>query len=289
MRNKICCSLLALLPALTAIANPIRIAGSDLIEPTVSNVLKTFDDRREDIEVVLDLRGSSLAFEALQAGQADIVVVAVPDGTSIPTQYKAIPFAFEVASVIVHEQNPIKELRLEQLSRIFSSGESEVISNWGGTGVLGPWQSRTVSPHILDESAGITHDLFNAVVSGGRPLRSGVHEWETLDLLRNAFSKEESAIAVIPGAELPSGARALLIGKSREDYSYAPASDSVYYGDYPLRLPYYIVFQKAEQARLKDVIRELLTDDTAKSIVEARLIPAPASERREQSLLIGLE
>jgi hypothetical protein len=63
----------------------------------------------------------------------------------------------------------------------------------------------------------------------------------------------------------------------------------VHYGDYPIRLAFYIVYNLRDDARLRSTIRELLNDEVATSLRTNDLIALPETVRLKFLIDLDLE
>jgi hypothetical protein len=71
--------------------------------------------------------------------------------------------------------------------------------------------------------------------------------------------------------------------------AFGPTDDNVHYGDYPIRLAFYIVYNLRDDAKLRPVIRELLDDEVAASLRANDLIALPDTVRRKFLIELDLE
>ena len=71
----------------------------------------------------------------------------------------------------------------------------------------------------------------------------------------------------------------LLLPRGITDVAFGPTPDNVHSGDYPVRLPIYLVFRKDAAQRLLPLLRFLLSEDAATLWQNAHLVPLPAKVR----------
>ena len=81
--------------------------------------------------------------------------------------------------------------------------------------------------------------------------------------------------------------KVLFIAQDDESIAYGPSIDNIYYSDYPIRLPFYIVYNIAETEQLYPLINVLLSDSVADIIAKNDFYPIPKVVR--EKLVIDLQ
>lgn len=281
--------LLPLTLIVTAQAEEIRIAASDLLADYIKVPLKAYA-AENDSTYVVDSIGSLPALDRLRSGEIDLAIIAVPEGDEVPRdEFSVYPFAYDVAVIAVNATNPIDEISVARLGGIFGSNEELNLNTWGELGLSG-MGSRNVKAlaGISDES--IALELFKySILKGGfmKPSVSMVKDTEVEDLLRS----DTASIAIL--SRMPENKNIKVLMVSSESDAYAPAfgptDDNVHYGDYPIRLAYYIVYNLRDDAKLRPTIRELLNDEVAISLRSKDLIALPETVRRKFLIDLDLE
>lgn len=268
-------------------SKPIRIVGSDLLATPLVAQLEAFDQRRDDLDLRIALEGSASGLYTLEKGEADLAIIAISEGIN-PEGFVSVPLTFDIATVIVNAENPIKEISIDQLRMIFDPRAPQSVSQWGELGIGNVWAQRGITAHLPESRDSIVRSLFKHHVSGGGNIRSSVHNWSTEADVIDAVRKNAGAIGVIRGTSAPSGTKALYVSSGGDGFAYAPQPDSIYFGDYTLQLPYHLVFRREDQKWMKEALAFLLSDEVAQALEEAKYAPAPASERRTSFMEIGL-
>lgn len=200
---------------------------------------QTADGHRVLIDVAA--HGSGTGFSALKAGTADLAASSRRIKDSELTDLAAFGdlkspsaeqiIAIDGVAVILHPGNPLHQLNIEQLARIFS-GE---IRNWaqlGGTG-------GAIHLYARDDQSG-TFDTFNelVLVRNGKTLANSAKRFESSEQLSDAVSQDwggigfiglpyvrkAQAVAVVDGSSKPMLPTVSLI--ATEDY---PLSRRLYF------------------------------------------------------------
>ncbi|WPJ97476.1 substrate-binding domain-containing protein [Coraliomargarita algicola] len=268
-------------------AEEIRIAASDLLAEYIEAPLEAYGSEY-DMTFAINSIGSLPALDRLRSDEIDLAIVAVPEGTEVPREeFSIYPFAYDVAVVAVNESNPIDEISLSHLGGIFGANEEFNFNTWGELGLSG-WGSRNIKPLAGTSEESIALELFKySVFKGGamKPSVAMVKDTEIEDLLRS----DAASIAILSRMPTKSGVKVLMVssGSDSDAPAFGPSDDNVHYGDYPIRLSFYIAYNKRDAEKLRKVIRELFDDEVAESLRSNDLIALPDTVRRK--LLIDLD
>lgn len=279
--------LLPLLLPFSAQADEIRIAASDLLADYIKAPLVAYGEKNETT-FKIDKIGSLPALDRLRSDEIDLAIIAVPEGTEVPREeFSVYPFAYDVAVVIVNESNPIDEISLARLGGIFGSNEEFSFNTWGDLGLSG-WGSRNIKPLSGTSNESIALELFKFSVFKGGGMKPGVAMVKSNEVA-DLVSDDAASIAIL--SQMPEGGNVKVLMVSTDESTDAPAfgptDDNVHYGDYPIRLAFYIAYSKRDEDKLREIVRLLLEDDVANSLRENHLLALPDTVRRK--LLIDLD
>jgi ABC-type phosphate transport system substrate-binding protein len=266
-------------------ADEIRIAASDLLADYIKAPLDAYS-AEVDTTFVIDSIGSLPALDRLRSDEIDLAIIAVPEGNEVPREeFSIYPFAYDAAVIVVNESNPIDEISLSRLGGIFGSNEEYNINTWGELGLSG-WGSRNIKPLVGTSDESIALELFKySVITGGamKPSVAMVKAGEVEDLI----SSDGASIAILSQMPTKSKLKVLMVSAEDNAPAFGPSDDNVHYGDYPIRLAFYIAYNPRDSDKLSDVIRELLNDSVASSLRENGLLALPDTVRRK--LMIDLD
>jgi ABC-type phosphate transport system substrate-binding protein len=273
----------------TAQAEEIRIAASDLLADYIKSPLNAHA-AENDTTLVVDSIGSLPALDRLRSDEIDLAIIAVPDGEEVPRdEFSVYPFAYDVAVIVVNASNPIDEISVASLGGIFGSNEELNLNTWGELGLSGRG-SRNIKALAGTSDESIALELFKySILKGGvmKPSVSMVKDTEVEDLLRS----DASSIAILSRMPENKNIKVLMVSSDSDTYApaFGPSDDNVHYGDYPIRLAYYIVYNLRDDAKLRSTIRELLNDEVATSLRSKDLIALPETIRRKFLIDLDLE
>jgi len=266
-------------------AEEIRIGASDLLADYIEAPLQAYGEEN-GLSFAIDGIGSLPALDRLRSDEIDLAIVAVPEGDDVPREeFDIYPFAYDAAVVAVNESNPIDEISLAYLGGIFGSNEEYNFNTWGDLRLSG-WGSRNIKPLAGTSADSIALELFKySVFKGGamKPAVAMVKDSEIEDLLRS----DAASIAILSRMPVKSGVKVLMVSEREGSPAFGPSDDNVHYGDYPIRLAFYIAYNPRDEAKLRPIVRELLNDEVAASLRENDLLALPDTVRRK--LLIDLD
>ena len=273
----------------TAQAEEIRIAVSDLLADYILAPLKVYG-AENDTTFVVESIGSLPALDRLRSAEIDLAIVAVPEGDEVPRdEFNYYPFAYDVAVIVVNDSNPIDEISVAQLGGIFGSNEELNLNTWGELGLSG-WGSRNIKALAGTNDKSIALELFkHSIFKGGglKPNVSMVKDTEIEDLI----SSDAASIAILSRMPENSNIKVLMVSSGDDTYApaFGPTDYNVHYGDYPIRLTFYIMYNMRDDLKLRSTIRELLNDEVATSLRANDFIALPDTLRRKFLIDLDLE
>jgi hypothetical protein len=214
----------------------------------------------------------------------------VPEGDEVPRdEFSVYPFAYAVAVIVVNDSNPIDEISVAKLGGIFGSKEELNLNTWGELGLSGR-SSRNIKALAGTSDESIALELFKYIILKGGVMKPSVSiekDTEVEDLI----ASDGVSIAILSRKPENKNIKVLMVSSNSDKYSpaFGPTDDNVHYGDYPIRLAFYIVHNLRDEAKLRPTIRELLNDEVATSLRSKDLIALPDTVRRKFFIDLDLE
>ena len=274
---------LAITLSLSSLRAEIRVVGSDLLGADFADGLKEFS-RRNDLGLRLDLAGSETGLEQLRAGLAALGIVMLPPDGKIPeAPLMVVKVAYQTAVVVVPASLPLTQISFEQLNAIYADEADSSIKRWGDLGVSGGWSNRNILPNITGPGGGLSYDLFRYTVLHTPPLKPTVSVQPDAAKTLLRIMGDEGGVAIMP--LLPAkqaGLKTLSVSRRSADVAFGPTEDNIHSGDYPIRMPVYLVFPKTSAKKLQLVLRYLLSEDAVPLWKSAGLMPLPIQTRNQQ-------
>lgn len=266
-----------------AVRAEVRVVGSDLLGAKFSEAVTTYS-KRNDMGVRLALEGSRAGLEQLRAGTADLGLMVFSPGEKPPeAPFAVLPVAYHTAVVVVPASVPVTQITFGQLNAIYGDDAQAGVRRWNDLGVAGEWANRNILPNIPGAGGGITFDLFRYTVLTAPSLRPTVGVQANLADTMTRIRGDEGGMAVMP--MLPENQprlKMLLVARGAQDVAFGPTPENLHSGDYPIRLPVYLVFRKGDAKRLQGVLRYLLSEEAVPVWESAHLVPLPIQARNQQ-------
>jgi len=191
-----------------------------------------FHARRGDLTrvVAIHSHGSNTGFKDVVAGRADIAMSsrpavatdAAPGVGRFDSIQQEIVLALDGLAVIVHGDNPLRELSKRQVQAVFSGA----VSDWSALG----GRPGRIALHARDDKSG-TWESFRTLVLGSEALSASAYRYESTAQLAEAVAADPLAIGFV-GLVGVQGVRALAI--SDGGAAVLPSVEEVAVEDYPL-------------------------------------------------------
>lgn len=274
---------LAILANISSYAqDEIKLSGSDIIAPVIKESLEKLANR-EGLKVKFQMNGTYSAMKEFSDGKCDIAIIALPKGRKLPDNLTAIPLAYQAAYVIVNSINPLEEISVKILKGIFSAAANPRIETWEQINVKNIGM-RNIMPAVSNNVNNVSLELFKYEAMDGTNIASWVENLPTYQDLINTIKSNNSAIAIISKAPNSKGMKILAISKPAKDgteYAFRPDVNSIFNGDYPMAMPFYIVFDKKNISKIKPLAKLLLENSIAEAIDKSDFLSAPENSRKK--------
>jgi phosphate transport system substrate-binding protein len=218
--------------SLFAASKSITITGSTTVLPIAQRAAEAFMDINEDISVSVRGGGSGVGIAALIDGRADIADASRPIRTKeikLAREKGIDPYANVVArdgiAVVVHPDNPVDSISIEDLRKIYT-GE---IENWKDLG--GP--SKAIVVVSRDYSSG-TFEVFKELVLEGAKVIDGALMLASNKAVSTTISTTPNSIGYIGLGYLSEDVKALKVD------GVAASEETVKKGEYKLARPLFM-------------------------------------------------
>lgn len=250
-------------------AAQVKIGGSDLFAGLLT---------ADGAPIVLQFAGSYAGKMDLEAGRVDAAILAVADDRPPAGEWLAVPFAYQVVSVVVHNSNPLEAVSYLQLGDLFREGGRA--TTWGDVMDNETWRVRKVSLAAIRQQQSLALEIFISQVLGDAPTRSTVNYYRDAAQLQRAILQDTNSIALLPGLQEQGDVKVVSVSKDAGSQAYGPTPDNVKFGDYPLRLPFYVVFRADLEPAKRDVLVDWIMSDAVTDALEsAYYLPLSDVER----------
>jgi phosphate transport system substrate-binding protein len=217
-------------PAATPVeqVNALRLYSTSTAAPLLYSLTTAYRQRHP--EIVFDLTVSSyqaLAERVLTEEGSYFLSHHLPEEIDRPqSRYWAAPIGQDALAIIVHPDNPLHNLTLEQLRAVYEGR----VGSWEALG--GDTQRLTV---VTRDGASGVRGEFQSLVMGSREVGSAAQVVTTDAAMVETIASTPGSIGYVSLSALDDRVRPLAIN------SILPDADSVYEQVYPLRMTIYVV------------------------------------------------
>lgn len=225
--------------------------------------------------------GSYVALRELQAGKVDLAILAAPSPADLPEipGMRKMPLAYRLCRVIVSKDNPVESVTKEQLRAVFGSRARLRYESWRDlANGDAAWESRVVEPMVTVPFSSFAREVFLHNVLHEDALHPSVKEFPGEAALQKVFASKRGAIAVVGSLSVEGYAKPLPIDMGGGE-SFGATPENLYFGDYPLNMPYFLYFHEANAIKLVPVVEALYSGSVAQAIFLGGMAPVPDSFR----------
>ena len=245
--------------------NHIVISGSTTIHPIMERVARAYE-KKNDEHMVLRSSGSHNGIQDLIEGRCDIATSSskitgaiLSNARSKGVYLKEFIFAYDVVVPIVHPGNPVTNLTLEQLRKIYEGR----ITSWGDVGGI----QNNILVVSRDQSSG-TADVWKRVVMESTDIRKDHQDKTSNSEVLAYVAKHPNAIGYISLGYVNNEIKALSIDGN------LPALENGNSHGYPIRRGLYLyVDEKRFSFGIKSFIIYILSREGQDMVRTSGFIP----------------
>jgi phosphate transport system substrate-binding protein len=254
--------------------------GSDTMVILAQKWAEVYMNKNSSTKIQVTGGGSGVGLAALQNRSTDLanasrpirppeIAECIKSFGKRPLEIKA---ALDGLTVYVHESNPVTELTLEQLERLFTGK----IKNWKEVG--GPDQRVTV--YSRENSSG-TYEFFKEHVLNGRDFAASAQTMPGSAAVLQAVAKDKGAIGY-SGAAYGKGAKHVKVKRDENSPAMEPNEENVVKGTYPIwRYLYIYLNPNLNKGEIASYLNWIRTEEGQKVVKDVGYFPLP-SHLREQ-------
>lgn len=257
----------------------IRIAASDLLADCLRPSFESFEKENE-VEVKFEAIGSLPAMDRLYSDEIDMAIIALPEDSELPREdFRAYPLAYDSSIIITAKSNPIDEINLAQLGGIFGTIEDFSFDTWGDLG-QSVGDNRNIRAIAGVKSESISLELFRHTVLSEVSIRNSVSVVRA-DEVEKIVAADATSIAITSGLPENQRVKTLMVSRGGQEPAFGPSRGNIHFGDYPIRLSFFVLFDPRDAEKLNGIIRALLSDSVAENLEANDFFSLPATVRQQ--------
>lgn len=176
---------------------------------------------------------------------------------------KEIKVALDGITIYVHPENPIKEISLEQLKRIYTGK----INSWKELG----WDDKPIIVYTRENNSG-TYVFFKEHVLNNEDYTNRAQSLPGTGAVVNAVSKEKYSIGY-GGVAYSKGVKILPVKKDNKSKAYLPTEVNIIKGLYPISRALYMYTCNYDDQDVKSFIDWVLSTDGQKIVSKVGYFP----------------
>lgn len=236
----------------------ITVAGSTSIQPFADQWAEVFMAQFPGRQINVQGGGSSAGIQAALSGAAQIGMSSreLKPEEKILTEFVV---AWDGLAIIVHLSNPVNNLTLEEVKKIFAG---EIVS-WKEVGGL----NRPIHVVTREEGSG-TRGAFQEMVMGDKRITKKAIVQDSNGTVREVVANDPNAIGYISLGLIENRVKAIQLD------GFSPSLENVIDGKYRLVRPFILVTHGMPQGIALDFIQFLLSEAGQSLIQKQGLIPA---------------
>lgn len=279
----------------------LSVVGSDTLAPLCLAWLSLLQTRLPRLQVRFQASGSATAAQALIEGAADLGPMSRRLSADELAAFRArhgfeptpLVVALDAIAVVVHPDNPLRELPLTALDAIYSStrwcAPQPAIRLWGELGLAGAWARAQLVPYGRNTTSG-TFEYFRQRALCSGDFRADMGQMLASAAVLRAVSAQPRAIGFVGAGYLDDSVRPLRLIDAQGN-SAGPDASAVIEGRYALARPLLIYVIQPVGAKLRPAVAAFLdlalSEAGQQQAPQAGLIPLPAERLRDERLKLG--
>jgi phosphate transport system substrate-binding protein len=244
-------------PAPPGLSGNLNIAGSTTIQPIASGWASLLMEKNRGFKITVAGGGSGHGIKSIGAGEIDIGMSSrdiKPQELEMYPDIKPVGIAKDSVAIIVHPNNPIDDLTMEEVGKIFA-GDIKNFKEVGGN---------DVEIHVITREAGSgTRDVFeeNVMVLVKKDISEGALIKKSNGEVRAAVAVDKNSIAFLSLGYVDSTVKAVKLN------GIEATVENVYADKYPIVRTLYLI-TKGEPDELEKAFIDFVKSNEGQKIVE---------------------
>jgi phosphate transport system substrate-binding protein len=234
-------------------------AGSTTVQPLAEKLANAYMKIHNDMTVVIQGGGSSVGIRSVADGVVDIGASSRQLNADDPPLVTHL-IAIDSLAVIVHQNNPVKDLSLTQIKDIFSGR----IRDWAEVG----GQPGAIHVAAREEGSG-TRTTFDDLVMKKDRLEARAILQSSNGAIHQVVSRDELAIGFLSFNYVSPAVRPLKIDSVPVSFETAQS------GAYPLTRPLYFLTREAPTGAVKSFLDFCASPEGRQILIGEGYVPPP--------------
>ena len=230
--------------------------GSTSVEPFAEALAEEYMSRHRQEKIFVQGGGSSAGIQAVRTGAAE-VGMSSRNLLDSEKDLIAVPIIYDAIAVIVHPGNPLQDLSLEQVRKIFSA-EITLWSELGG-------RNHPITLVTREEGSG-TREAFQKLIMGEKEISLSGLVQDSNGAIRQVVTDDRNAVGYISLGLVNDRVKAVKID------GIEPRVENIQHHRYKIVRPFLFVFRSNPAGLAKDFLDYILSPPGQKLLVQEGLV-----------------
>lgn len=234
----------------------LSVVGSTSVEPFAEALAEEYMSHHRQEKIFVQGGGSSAGIQAVRTGAAE-VGMSSRNLLDSEKDLIAVPIIYDAIAVIVHPGNPLQDLSLEQVRKIFSA-EITLWSELGGG-------NHPITLVTREEGSG-TREAFQKLIMGEKEISLSALVQDSNGAIRQVVTDDRNAVGYISLGLVNDRVKALKID------GIEPRVENIQHHRYKIVRPFLFVFKSNPEGLAKDFLDYILSPPGQKLLVQEGLV-----------------
>ena len=249
----------------TAFSQTITIKGSTTVFPIMEAVAKAYAQIKPNVKIRLTASGSGNGIKALLSSDTDIAMSSrnIKDSeaeraASIGMEPIMTAIALDAVVPIVHPDNPVNDLVLHNLARIYSCGAK----NWKDMG----GQDKSIDVYSRDHTSGTFETWKKIVLAKTKLCQDAIHLSSNQDMVK-AVSRDKNAIGYVGLGYISDKIKPVSVN------GITANAENVRGGKYPIARKLYLLTGSFPKPSVEKFIQFIMSPEGQKIVSKVGFLP----------------
>jgi phosphate transport system substrate-binding protein len=283
------------------IAGQVEFVGSTLMQSLATMWAEDFAKIHPEVSSKIDCQGSEVSFKKFSDASSTIALLSREVTPEELTQWSkevkknlvAIDVGYDVLSIIVHKDNPLRALAWNpKTNSPMSLSNDKTIEKWGDLGIDGPLSDKPLTHVLIVPSHGLRSVAERFLNLKNRPKAITIEKENQLDIVDAVAATPEAIAVVSANRAMADSVRALAIGVDGQRIVSPRNSQAVNLG-YPLLRNLNAVVALDDNGKLPPVVEEwarfILSRAGQETLIKDGFVPLDRSDIAVQQDRLGWE
>lgn len=263
----------------------IQVQGSD----TMVNLAQAWAEAYASVEkggsIEVGGGGSGVGIAALINGTIDIATASRDMKADEKNKAKAasgkdakeFTVGYDCLAIYVHKDNPMTEISVEQLDKIFA--ENGTIAKWSELGVTVPGCDSAEIIRVSRQSSSGTYEFFREHVLDKKDFRLGSRDMNGSKEVVELVGSTPCAIGYSGMGYATDEVKMLRVAQRGKTESFSPTVENAQNKSYPIARPLFLYTLGEPEGNSKKFLSWVLSEEGQKIVEETGYVPVPAAQR----------